>query len=52
LFGSRCREEQELWQVWDRLNGEAEEAAHWLLTDVEEVFETPVEGVEAGFVSG
>ena len=42
LLGSGCREGQELRQVWEKLRGEAEEAAHWLLADVEEVFVTSV----------
>jgi hypothetical protein len=51
LLGSGCREGQELRQVWDRLTGEAEEASHWLLTDVKEVFVTAIEGAGAGSVS-
>ena len=52
MLGSGCREGQELRQVWDRLKEEAEEASHWLLSDVEEVFVTGIEGVGAGSVSG
>ena len=41
-----------LGQVGDRLKGEAEEASHCLMNDVEEVFVTAIEGVCAGSVSG
>ena len=52
LLGSGCREGQEMRHAWGRLRGEAEESANFLLTDIEEVFVTGIEGVGAGSVSG
>ena len=39
-------------EVWDRLKGQAEEAAEWLGKDLEEVFVCSVEGVGAGSING
>ena len=47
LFGTGCREIQELSQVWDKLKGLE---AHWLCEDLEEVL--GVEGVGARSITG
>ena len=42
----------ELREVWDRLKGQAEEAAEWLGVELEEVFVSGVEGVGGGSING
>ena len=43
---------QELKVIWERLKIQAREAANWLGTGIEEVFEAEVEGVGEGSCSG